>query len=299
MFSPGRYPFLTFFFSVGLQGACAPEVEQVLAPAADVAGLYGERGRHGVLFSQRRFRVRVDQIVDAEVLWPETTGAYPAVLLIQGGLVTPERYRWLAIHVASRGHVVVVPDHLLNLAIFAQGNGLDALAALRRASHTQGDPLVGKVAGSPALAIGHSLGGVVAAKAWLGDPEGVSHLVFLASLPDPADDVAARHRGRLVSIIGDLDGMSVAEAVEGVRDFAVPTTMAVVRGMNHYHFTDDASEEELAPGGDAREPMAVVRRRSLFLVDAALDELSGEQVDVFGRFADWPDGLSPAEEVLP
>lgn len=292
-----RLGMLALFVLLG--GACEPAVQQVLEPDAMALAAYGDRGPHGVLLSQRQFRVRVDQAVDVEVLWPDSPGAFAPVLLVQGGFVSPERYRWLAIHMASRGHVVIAPKHLLDLAFFAQGNGLDALAALRQASQDPSDPLAGKVAEIPGMAIGHSLGGVVAAKAWLGDPLGLSHLVFLASIPDPGDDLTVRRQGRVLSIIGDQDGMSVDEAAAGLEDFVVPTTLAVVRGMNHYHFTDDASDEELAPGGEAREPIPVTRRRALYLVDAALDEIDGTPVRVFEQPQNWPEGLHIAEVVTP
>ena len=121
---------------------------------------------------------------------------------------------------------------------------------------------------------------------------GLPHAMFLDSA------LRAPLLGRYSFVSADpFDYLEVP--VEGTEGFAVPTTNAVVAGMNHYHFTDDASEEELAPGGDARAPMDVVRYRANYLVDAALDELSGGHVDTFTRPQDWPEGLRPAAEVLP
>ncbi len=252
---------------------------------------FGNDGSFGARLSSHTFRVRGDRVVDADVIAPTdatndatnddgaidvAAGSFPPVLLIQGGLTTVARYHWLAAHIASRGFVVVAPHHVADLAFFSQGDGLDALAALRRAGERSDGDLAGVVDDRAALAIGHSLGGVVASNAWVEDEGGVSHLVLLASVPNPALDLT-RRSGRVLSIAGRDDGkISPAEVKEGADAFAAPTTFAVVDGLTHYFLTDDASDDELKDDGDSDVARGEARRRALFLVDAMLASQTGD-----------------------
>jgi pimeloyl-ACP methyl ester carboxylesterase len=266
-------------------------------------GVFGEDGPFGALVVPRTLRVRADDALDVDLVVPTrdgaqmATGTFRLALIIQGGAVSVERYHWLGAHLASRGFVVVMPHDPLDLAFFGQGDGLDALGAVRDAGARVGDPLFGTIDARPAVVLGHSLGGVVAAKDWLAQPSDISLLVLFASYPDPGDDVTKpRPAGaRVLSLIGGHDGSAkFADVKAGAAKFAVPTTLAVVDGMTHYQFTDDPTAAELKKEGTtATVPTGVARGKALFLVDAALDDLLGRGSHTLDTPDIWPAGLAP------
>jgi pimeloyl-ACP methyl ester carboxylesterase len=284
--------------------ACAPEASLLLAHDGSRAGEPGEDGTFGAMLLSRTFRVRGDRSVDVDIFAPtvndETVAAGPfaPVLLVQGGSVGVKRYHWLGTHLASRGFVVVAPHHALDLAFFSQGDGLDALAALRRASDDDDDDeLAGRIDAVPALAIGHSLGGVVASNAFAGDERGVTHLVLLSAVPNPGVDVS-RTTGRVLALAGGNDGLITPdEIVDGARAFRASTTVAVVQGLTHFQLTDDPTEENLKREGTT-SPLSIgeARARALFLVDAMLLDLNDDPIGA--RLLQDP-GTWPAGVVMP
>ena len=288
--------------AIALSSACAESVEVKPATLDEGPGLPGP---FAVEQTGRAFRVRVDQTVDTEVFRPMVANdvgldAAPLAVVVQGGLVPIERYRWIAIHLASRGMIVALPQHPLDLAFFGQPNPIDVADALRAASTDVGDPLFGAVDDAPALVVGHSLGGVVAAKAWTFAPNDFSRLVMFAGIPDPADVEANAQRagGRVLSIVGSEDSrIGPDEVVEGAAPYGVKATVVVVEGMNHYQFTDGATEEELATDGESTVSLEVGRQRALFLLDAFISDLvnvPGSDPSVLVRPQSWPTGLSLA-----
>ena len=62
-----------------------------------------------------------------------------------------------------------------------------------------------------------------------------------------------------------------AEVLEGAARFPGPTWVGAVDGLNHYGFTDDASEADLASDGVAGRPVAEARPDALAVIDAFLD----------------------------
>jgi pimeloyl-ACP methyl ester carboxylesterase len=278
---------------------CAPSAEELLRPDAS-RGALAEDGPFGALHERTTLRLRVDQTVATDLYVPTdgdgvAEGPFPLVLLHQGGLVAADRYSGLAAHIASRGFVVVSPSHTGQIAFFDAGTGLDALFAARRASDTGAGVLAGRIADVPGLAIGHSLGGVVAAKTWLAAPDELSHLVLLASYPDGGDDLSVRTRGTVVSLIGSEDGRAdVNDVVDGARRFQTETVAATIDGMNHMQVVDAPTPQELQNDGEATIPDALARTRVQFLIDAALDELVGRR-GVLDDPNRWPLGVDPID----
>lgn len=277
----------------------------LLSADAERAGALGDDGAFGALLIERTFRVRGDRAVDVDVVVPAdengsvAAGGFAPVLLVQGGLAAVERYHWLAQHMASRGFAVVAPHHVADLAFFSQGDGLDALAAFRRASDRDGegntDELGGVVRDAPALAIGHSLGGVVASNAFAEDEAGVTHLVLLSSVPNPGVDVS-RTSGRVLTLAGENDGkISVDEVRAGAEDFACAVSVGVVSGLTHYGLTDGASDSELAGDGESDVEVKEARRRALQLVDAMLLSVDGDKDGdiLLDNPTAWPAGVKP------
>lgn len=285
--------------------ACTAEPEVTLEPAPGARAALGERGPYGAARIERSLRARVDDTIQVEITLPVRAdgelldGPLPVVLFVHGGLVGAPRYRWIAEHVASRGHVVIAPAHVFDLALFQSGNALDALEGAR-ALDEAGDPdLAGRLSDEPAVAIGHSLGGVVAAGAWLQRPDLVRHLVMLASEPAPGEPLAEREHdpaSRVVAVVGTEDGLQLPdEALAGVEELSkagAPVTFGLVDGMNHFQFVEDPTAGELGRDQESTRPLGSARSLSLYLLDATLAASRGLPAgDVLDDPSAWPDGL--------
>ncbi|MFK7927683.1 MAG: alpha/beta hydrolase [Myxococcota bacterium] len=265
---------------VGLLGCTAPSLQVVSEPlAGGGAGIAGTPGPFGVGRTSWRGQVRVTESSIFEVHVPVLAdgeladGPFPAVLFVHGGLVGPGRYRWWAEHVASRGYVVVTATHPSDLAIFAQGTSGEALDAVRNASQNENHPLFGAVdPRAPAAVTGHSLGGVVAARAFVENPQDFSTLGIIASFPAGWDDLSERAGDPVLSIVGANDGSA---DLQRVRDAILaqpdPRLYAVVDGFNHYDWADDVSAEELAKDGERARPVAEARTDAMRVMDTWLD----------------------------
>lgn len=277
-------------------GACAPSTSTLLEADAARSGDLGTDGPLGATLIQRPLRVRGDRVVDVDVIAATDVdgdlvkGATP-VLLVQGGAVPVARYHWLAQHLASRGAVVVAPHFLGDLAFFDQADASDALRALRQRSADGDDVLAGTVDDElSALAIGHSLGGVVAAGAFESDVE-IGALALLASYPDPAS-TPTRRDGRAVLVVGEQDGLvDPAEVVTGAEALQTTTTTASIAGLTHFQITDDATDAERDREGTTGDALEVVRPRLLFLIDALFATLDGGDARVLDTPTVWPAGV--------
>jgi len=286
-----------------LLSCCAPPSFEPLSPAEGSQAL-GERGPFAVELLTRRLRVRTDESVQVDAFFPVGIDDAPLAVVVQGGAVSPERYHWLGEHLASRGLATIMPYHALNLALFESANASDAARVSKRLSAESGDVFSGRISQDPGLIIGHSLGGVVALSSWLDDPQSFSHVVALASIPNPGDDFSLRPRqdsARILSIVGELDGsIPPNEVIEGFDIVEsggtlskVPVQQIVVEGMTHYQFTDDPTESELAKDGAPSAALDQARSAALFLVDAAALELSTKvaRPDLFDDTDAWPETL--------
>ena len=285
--------------------ACTTEPEITLDPDPSASAELGARGPYGAARIERSLRARVDDTITVEITLPVDTdgelldGPLPVTLFVHGGLVSASRYGWIAEHIASRGHVVISPSHTFDLALFQSGNALDALEGAR-ALAAAGDPdLTGRLSDEPVVAIGHSLGGVVAAGAWIQRPDLVRHLVMLASEPAPGEPLAERGydpSSRVVSIVGTQDGLQRPEdALAGVEELSkagAPVSFGLVEGMNHFQFVEDPTADELGRDQESTRELDSARALSLYLLDATLDASlglpSGGALDDPTR---WPDGL--------
>jgi pimeloyl-ACP methyl ester carboxylesterase len=255
---------------------CTPTPELLLTPDSARRAGPGADGPDGAVLFRREVRVRGDRVVEVDVVaaadddGQALPGQQP-VLFVHGGAAPPPRYRWIAKHLASRGHVVVLPRFIFDIALFAEANVEGSLDAVRALS-AGGDPdLGGVVAAGDAVVMGHSLGAVVAAGAFERTPA-LKGLVMLSGYPDPAS-TPTRRDGFAVSIHGERDGLvDVQQVVDGVAALQVDAVGAVVAGLTHYQLTDDPTPAELAREGTTGDDLAVVRQRALFLMDAAVED---------------------------
>jgi hypothetical protein len=194
------------------------------------------------------------------------------VILLQGGSVTPERYHWLGTHMASRGASVLVPHHGLDLPWLDSRAGTRALAWMQES---------GDVQAQATAIVGHSLGGVVGAMQWLDERQAgsaVTGLALLAAWPDEGTNVALAGEGSVLGVVGSADTKGTVDEVRtGLGKFSAETGLAIVEGMNHYDWTDDATAGELGSDGAASRGQDETRRDAQRVLDAWLDACVGER----------------------
>ena len=267
------------FFPLVLLAACGPPpLERVADAAVEEPSGYAP-GTYAVGRTSWRAPVRVTESTRVEVHAPIAEddallpGPYPPVVFVHGGLVEPERYRWWAEHVASRGYVVMTATHPADLAIFAQGTSSEVLDQVRDASEDPAHPLYRSLdPTAPAAIAGHSLGGVVAARTFVEDPGDFATVGIIASFPADWDDLTTRAGEPVLSIVGANDGSADLTRVEdAILAQPDPRLYAVVEAFNHYDWADGVSEAELARDGERARPVDEARADAMRVISVWLD----------------------------
>lgn len=258
---------------------CAPSTSPLLLADAERDGRGGSDGPFAAHHTTLRTPARVDEQVVSTFVWPADEdgeaggfGPMPALTLIHGGAVPPERYLWLAAHLASRGYPVLLPAHPLDLAILQADNARLARRDLMGRVDAGVEPMATVVDPTAAGAwLGHSLGAVVGAMAWVREPE-TRGLVMLGGFPAATTDVAARAGDPWLALVGGDDERAPPDQVEDeLERMAEPGWLGVVDGLNHYGWTDDPTGRELASDGEPGRPVDVARRDALAVLDRWLD----------------------------
>jgi pimeloyl-ACP methyl ester carboxylesterase len=268
---------------------CARVGEPALLLDADPSrsGANGEDGPLAVAAVDLRVPARVTGAVEVRVVYPAdreldpSVEDAPLVVVVQGGRVVPERYDWLAVHLASRGAAVALPRATLDLALFEPGDVQVAVDAVRDASDLDGalPKLVG--ARTPVAVAGHSLGGVVAAREWLRDPS-IAGLVLLASYPAASDPVEDDARP-VLALCGSEDGLvDLGELPSLIDRFGGPHWLGIVDGMIHFSWTDDPSDGELGRDGHGYGQLAEQRGDAQRVIDEYLDAVFDGDVPALG-----------------
>ncbi|TVQ94469.1 MAG: hypothetical protein EA397_02025 [Deltaproteobacteria bacterium] len=284
-----------------LLGCAEPAPLTQVRPANDSTPLIaGQPGPFGVGRTSWRAPARVTERVHLEVHVPldddgEIVGPTHAVVLLSGGLVRPDRYRWMSEHLASRGFAVIVPTPPANLALFAPGNAREALHRVREAS-MDGGPLHGLLDERPAAVTGHSLGGVTAAEAWAADPEDFSTLGIIAAYPTGTVRPDRRPDSPMLSITGETDERADPDRIRaGFERFVGPRLFAEVQGLNHYDWADEVSQAELDRDGPRLRPVEEARLDAMRVFDTWLDAALREDPEAWEAFtsADF-DGVEVA-----
>jgi pimeloyl-ACP methyl ester carboxylesterase len=266
--------------AVALAGACVGPgpLEPALDAAPGIPRVPGARGPLGVATTSWRAPVRVTErrtvavYVPVDVDGQPVEGPLPALVLVPGGFVAAARYRWMALHAASRGFLVVAPHAPGQLALLAAGDARELLDRVREASAGAG-VLAGLVdPEAPAAIAGHSLGGVTAAQAWSADPEHFAALGLLAAYPTAGVRVERQPVSYVVAIVGANDERSTPEQVrERFERFEPARLLATVQGMNHYDWTDTPTDRELASDGPSDRPLREIRADAMRVFDVWLD----------------------------
>ncbi len=266
--------------------ACAEsESSAPLAYDAARTGLAGADGPWGVALQTVLYGDPPTDLyspVDADGADADVGTAAATIVVLQEDGVVPERYDWLAAHLASRGATVLVPHHGLDLADLDPTAGARALAAAREAGDV--------VASAPVGVAGHGLGGAMAARQWAGD-ETINGLALLASAPDGETRVEDRAEGSVISLIGTTDGkVTTTEVEEGAARFNVENAVVTIDGLTHYDGTDAPYESEVEADGSSAESRTDVRRVVQYALDGWVDTCVTSSVGTWARFrATFPD----------
>jgi dienelactone hydrolase len=280
--------------------ACAPpEPTRLLKPDFSIEPNWGTDGPFGVAHMQMDMTILIDRRARVEVFLPLETdtdlaqGAFVPVIFGQGGLVSAERYTQLATHITSWGHVVVIPHHVGDLALLESARMLEVLRQTRRLSEEGHPHLGGLIADRAAVAVGHSLGGVMAAQVWHDAPGEVGTLVLLASVP--AFESASRdlpnavEAGPVITLRGTRDGrLDEEDFIASLEAFGEKPVAVHIEGMNHMQWADDPTEAELADDGEATLSTEDALAQAFFFVDGALAAARGEDASELGNKAQWP-----------
>lgn len=171
--------------------------------------------------------------IDPEQDWKST-----GIVFYPGGLVEADAYISMLKNLAESGYPVVLLKATADLAIFNVNRASKAI---------ENYPSVDQwVVG------GHSLGGVVAAKAVMKNPDLFSGLVFMASYPAGGDDLSA-WEGAVLSLYGENDEVTTVEDIKNnkhllpeekdvdgeiIEDSFAYTIYHQIDGGNHSQFGD-------------------------------------------------------------
>lgn len=255
------------------------------APDTERDGAEGRDGPRGAAWVELTGQARITERLLVQVVFPaladgtlDRAGApYPCVVFVQGAGVGRERYHWLALHLATRGYVVLLPQHLFALSILDTDNAILSLATTREAV-TEAGTLQNAIAPSAsAVVMGHDVGGLIAARQWR-DRTDFRGVALLASYPQSGDMLSSRAAGSVLAITGTADTLSpptrVREAfvaIGATRDPLTPRAFAVVDALNHYTWTDAPEDNERANDGPRPGDPRGVRANALAVLDAWLD----------------------------
>lgn len=277
--------------------ACSPYPtkpgERLDEPNPTRAGVLGFDGDRGTAITDFIAQSRVTEALRVQVIYParldgtlaSDSAPYPAVVFLQDATISRSRYHWLARHMATRGYVVILPDHPFNLPMLDTDHAVLALRAVRDASRVDGTLFNAIDPSGLAAVMGHGLGGVVAARQWANYTD-FSAVAVLAAYPADADYAAIRARRGSPSLLvaGTADVPTALTRVQGAftNVFEAPKLYAQVDALNHYAWTDNPTVDELTSDGprpptlDAR---AATRRDALTVVDLWLDSVLRRNAD--------------------
>lgn len=271
-------------------------------PARD--GTLGGDGPLAVARARFDVQTRVTDYFALEVVYPADADGNaapvfthtPIVVLIQGTGVAAERYRFLAVHLASRGYSVLLPTHLAENPVLESDNALLAVAALRREALRQQGPLHLLVDDDSAIVLGgHAQGAEVAAQLFSGNPRirGAISLAGEARFSEPlafppVADGDAVHAALCLAGSNDLlrPPERALDGCAGLRDVVTAT----VQGMNAFAWTDAPSVRELALDGALDGELGALRTAAFSLIDVWLDAVVFEDPAARERLveADFP-----------
>jgi Alpha/beta hydrolase family len=196
-----------------------------------------------VAFVRTQLRVNSSDLVAVDVFVPvnadrQPRANSPAVVFVQGGLVAVERYHWLAKDLSERGYVVALARHPNDLAILSGENQRVLLDAMRKPKPDS--PFFQAVNPQFIAVAGHSLGGVMAAKAAFSLD--YQALIIHASFVDPSDNAQLPQLGQRPTLFlaGEADCQArTSDIVKSWQSLLSRTVLLTLPGVSHFQFTSD------------------------------------------------------------
>lgn len=197
--------------------------------------------------------VRVAQTSAGFEFAPASQEPSSALVFYPGGHVDARSYAPLAREIAAAGHLVVIPQMPLSLAVLAPNAANEAIG-----KHPE---IATWVVG------GHSLGGAMAAQYASGNADSAQGLLLLAAYPAGSSDLSGRELP-VADVVGSLDGVLTWETWEDARALLPADTRVVrIEGGNHAQFGDYGPQP-----GDNEATVPAEEQRSI-AASAAVDLL--------------------------
>ena len=144
------------------------------------------------------------------------------LIFYPGGRVDPRSYAPIAMDIAQRGYLVVIVPMPFNLAVFGAGEASRIIETYPDINHW--------------VIAGHSLGGSMAARYSLQNPEQIKGLVLWAAYPAAGDDLT-NYDIDSASIFGSNDGLVGEQDIQNARE-QLPSGnfFQMIEGGNHAQF---------------------------------------------------------------
>jgi Alpha/beta hydrolase family len=170
--------------------------------------------------SQPRVELKHDagQYIDIQ----PATSAKTLFIFYPGGLVRPQAYEWLGVALAPLGVRTIIPVFSADLAVTAPNRANDILQKLGDYDRV----VIG----------GHSLGGAMAARYALKNPDKVKGLVLMGAFSANSDDLSALNFP-VLSLAAEHDGLATLDEVTAsLGRLPKDTKLELVEGSVHSFF---------------------------------------------------------------
>ena len=154
---------------------------------------------------------------------PADREAETLFIFYPGGLVRPQAYEWLGAALAPLGGRTLIPVMPLDLAVIAPDRASKLLDSLETAP-------------SRVVIGGHSLGGAMAARYALRNPERIDGLVLMGAYSAGEDDLSGLTLP-VLDLAAEHDGLATVEKVQdGLNRLPPDTQLEIIDGSVHAFF---------------------------------------------------------------
>ena len=156
------------------------------------------------------------------VFSPVEDGYTTGLIIYPGGRVDPRSYAPAAHQIAENGVLTIIVPMPFNLAVFGSGRASDIIEQFPEIDRW--------------VIAGHSLGGSMAARYTLRNPDNIEGLVFWAAYPAASDDLSNSNVSS-ASIFGTLDGLvSEQDVLSSTTLLPENKVLHMIEGGNHAQF---------------------------------------------------------------